>query len=987
MMERERHEAWLDGAHASLASSANEMVRAATEQVRAASGSVLESCAAHYEKARDALRADAQAASTAADEAARLSAGERAAAADERAAAERARAATEGERAAAEGARAEAERLLREATACMRAAQERFDREPPTAPPAPAPAADNALAAAAADALRDELRRGLDAEAARGAALGDRVAHLEQRLADVEQLRETDAAEAGRRIGLAELSAKAAMDDAATVKAAMDEAATAGAAHLDEMAANDRRVDDFERRLEEAEAQIVDAMQQIFELTDAADGDRVLAANRALATDNALAAAQHAAEQRLEQSAPQPPQTTAEASQRQPEAAPRRSEEAAPRHAVEPDDDDDDDYDDDDEDDAQQPAEPSAWHLPLATSRQPSPEPNLSLEPRQPPAEPGSAAPQLVLETSNRTTPPADPLDSTAAAVKVPTPPPPRAPAPLGPPPQRPERSRSESPQRPSDGAAAPHEAEEPRAGAADVAPGRVSAPGVAAMEAAPERPPSGPDDDDSERTTEFAADSGAPADSQGLQPADEEDAVVDFEADDADDEATVRSRARESALALVQGTPDDDDEQGDAVVPAAEARAPPGASDVAADGHEGEDDNSFDDEASDARAESPSPADDEDGGGGGGPDARGAAEPAEASLSDFETYDSHFEAATSVRAQAMIDVSRRSPFTESSPPPSRRTLDHGARAPPPAQPPQSPPAPGRRLEPPPEPAADSDGDEGAGLDFGRRVAPGGDGDVSAQCQYCMRRVPRKDMAAHVADECKLAVMPCPRGCGERVRRWNLAQHQKTGCRLKPHSPQESRAAGRAALPGMPHPATPVRRDDDDDDDVPVEAPRGGLLSGLRARRISPPKAAAGDAFFPVQRRRDAPPADAPAAPRAAPRAAPPPRRDGRASPPPSDARNFDGPAIDSDDACQALDWRPEETCAYVSDVLGLPSVGATFARHRIGGALLVDMTSQDLLAPEPRGLGLTPPEADAVLMLIKNVQKRANRGGRATSL
>ena len=36
-------------------------------------------------------------------------------------------------------------------------------------------------------------------------------------------------------------------------------------------------------------------------------------------------------------------------------------------------------------------------------------------------------------------------------------------------------------------------------------------------------------------------------------------------------------------------------------------------------------------------------------------------------------------------------------------------------------------------------------------------------------------------MNAHVAEECKMAFVPCPRGCGKRVLRFALAEH-KASC-------------------------------------------------------------------------------------------------------------------------------------------------------------------------------------------------------------
>lgn len=55
------------------------------------------------------------------------------------------------------------------------------------------------------------------------------------------------------------------------------------------------------------------------------------------------------------------------------------------------------------------------------------------------------------------------------------------------------------------------------------------------------------------------------------------------------------------------------------------------------------------------------------------------------------------------------------------------------------------------------------------------------DEDPAAQCQYCMKRVPRSRMTAHIAEACKMAFVPCPRGCGKRVLRFALAEH-KASC-------------------------------------------------------------------------------------------------------------------------------------------------------------------------------------------------------------
>lgn len=95
------------------------------------------------------------------------------------------------------------------------------------------------------------------------------------------------------------------------------------------------------------------------------------------------------------------------------------------------------------------------------------------------------------------------------------------------------------------------------------------------------------------------------------------------------------------------------------------------------------------------------------------------------------------------------------------------------------------------------------------------------DASGAAQCQFCMRRILRRDMRAHVDTDCKLAIVTCG-GCGDKVRRWNLDHHKAT-CRSRQEHPSErSHDQRRGRSPGFsrPHavsraPAAPLASDDD----------------------------------------------------------------------------------------------------------------------------------------------------------------------------
>ncbi|KAJ8599331.1 hypothetical protein CTAYLR_005362 [Chrysophaeum taylorii] len=194
----------------------------------------------------------------------------------------------------------------------------------------------------------------------------------------------------------------------------------------------------------------------------------------------------------------------------------------------------------------------------------------------------------------------------------------------------------------------------------------------------------------------------------------------------------------------------------------------------------------------------------------------------------------------------------------------------------------------------------------------------------SAQCQFCMRRIPRREMHAHVATECKLAIVECER-CGDRVRRWNLEQHART-CRATASTPKPLPAKKLSPTRKLP----------------PFDAPppRGGLLSGLRSR---------------TRERREI-------------------ENDDDDDDDGSRSQDVLRPSLSKPDADPA-DWQPEELRDYVRDILGLSHVGDVLLKHRIGGALLLDMTEPDLLAPEPHGLGLARHETAALVSLVHQSQ------------
>lgn len=71
----------------------------------------------------------------------------------------------------------------------------------------------------------------------------------------------------------------------------------------------------------------------------------------------------------------------------------------------------------------------------------------------------------------------------------------------------------------------------------------------------------------------------------------------------------------------------------------------------------------------------------------------------------------------------------------------------------------------------------------------------------AAQCQFCMRRILRREMRAHVDNDCKLAIVTCG-GCGDKVRRWNLDNHRAT-CRSQEHPSERSQKQWRGRPPGF----------------------------------------------------------------------------------------------------------------------------------------------------------------------------------------
>ena len=71
----------------------------------------------------------------------------------------------------------------------------------------------------------------------------------------------------------------------------------------------------------------------------------------------------------------------------------------------------------------------------------------------------------------------------------------------------------------------------------------------------------------------------------------------------------------------------------------------------------------------------------------------------------------------------------------------------------------------------------------------------------------------------------------------------------------------------------------------------------------------------------------------------------------------------------------EPLTWSPLRAEEYVSQTLGLPRVGSLLARRHVNGATLAAMSRNDLVRPEPQGLGLAAADADKLFDLVKRLQ------------
>ena len=240
---------------------------------------------------------------------------------------------------------------------------------------------------------------------------------------------------------------------------------------------------------------------------------------------------------------------------------------------------------------------------------------------------------------------------------------------------------------------------------------------------------------------------------------------------------------------------------------------------------------------------------------------------------------------------------------------------------------------------------------------------------ATAQCTFCMRRVPRRDMSRHVASDCKLAIVQCDL-CDERVRRWNLEQHIQTTCSKTKKSPLPTTTTPSFAKRfsrTTSAPSSVVSPQKNTGQSTPTRT--GGILSNLRAR-------ARGRSKDPPAQR--TPPKGPPPVPQAPPPPPPPPpkeagrgRSDTEASLSPTTKTQLQTALTREFDP---LEWQPQDAADYVTNVLGLPLVGDRLVRQNISGPRLMHMTEPDLLAPEPMGLGLDATEAALLMTLVREL-------------
>uniref|UniRef100_A0A7S3NJH2 TRAF-type domain-containing protein n=1 Tax=Aureoumbra lagunensis TaxID=44058 RepID=A0A7S3NJH2_9STRA len=265
-------------------------------------------------------------------------------------------------------------------------------------------------------------------------------------------------------------------------------------------------------------------------------------------------------------------------------------------------------------------------------------------------------------------------------------------------------------------------------------------------------------------------------------------------------------------------------------------------------------------------------------------------------------------------------------------------------------------------------------------------VAVSSSGNTTSQCQFCMRRMPRREMPAHVANECKLAIVECS-DCGERVRRWNLAQHQRVSC---PGPRGERESEERENIIDRP---LSYSSDDTFSNDIPKTPPRSSTSLGTPPKmntdtsftsgsntpknnksarsRSSSPSSRIGGALFSSLRVRGSK------------------KNDSLASPPATISTDqkrlytFDtfapsGPTSRDDRLPSNFDasvWSSSQAADYVSKHLSVsPRVPDLIRKHNVDGTKLIHMTEPDLLAPEPHGLGLSSTEAGELMSLVQEL-------------
>ncbi|KAG5193007.1 hypothetical protein JKP88DRAFT_240656 [Tribonema minus] len=252
----------------------------------------------------------------------------------------------------------------------------------------------------------------------------------------------------------------------------------------------------------------------------------------------------------------------------------------------------------------------------------------------------------------------------------------------------------------------------------------------------------------------------------------------------------------------------------------------------------------------------------------------------------------------------------------------------HGSSSAPPLPPPQQSPVPAPLLSPTAAAAA-----------AGAAVSASAAASESAQCSFCLRRVLRGDMGAHL-QACELRMVPCPRGCGARMLVRNVERHAEACAAgtlpLTQQQQQQRRASdgaadGAAATDACRHcgAATTQRAAHEAACSArPVRCPR--CLSALPFCDLPAHVAACGGSG-----------AGSGGA------ASPPPRPP--SGPPPSSSSGGAGHGAlpqGGRTVAEVRHWTRKGVAAWVSEELGMPDVASVFLQNR-GSAVAAGEVSQ----------------------------------------